>query len=463
MIKREIIKQAIDAISRRSPDIGYSLDEMLGVGLIDAPPKSDMTVDGDEFWFLFENQIVPVTKYVYIHEATVPIEQSLLIKYGETLKKQELEDEGNHLDYRVVAREIRSAGLRFMVTHEIDYALARLRESLGRPESRADFPSAAPRSKDRIRSTFSKTGRNTVSYQDLILFLEKLKHDSRCLDIGKDEADPAILFRGLVDISIPAYFIRFPYCMDSLMQVAEANMEFFHVRFLLNCLLRGLERNLFACVVQQRIVGLTYLIIKYRGFYKQLYGEYIATLRGRSAARAGPSSEPPLKGVGTFLLAGVWLLWKNVLVGIKELVIDTEVEARHVYESAGFQSRGLSVLVLNRPKGYLLKSILVMINNCRDLRLKVIKEIEAIIKRQIKALRKKAKSDGEKSARKVVIEAVKECLKSRTPPELSKIAVTNLLRYKKKIPESEELMQFALKHASGEIKAYIRHAAGTCR
>jgi len=144
MIKREIIKQAIDAVSRRAPDIGYSLDEMLGVGLIDAPPKSDMTVDGDEFWFLFENQRVPVTKYVYIHEATVPIEQSLLIKYGEILKKQELEDEGNHLDYRVVAREIRSAGLRFMVTHEIDYALARLRESLGRPESRSDFPSAAP-------------------------------------------------------------------------------------------------------------------------------------------------------------------------------------------------------------------------------------------------------------------------------------------------------------------------------
>ena len=463
MIKRETIKQAIDAISMRDPDIGYSLDEMLGTGLIDVPTRSDKTVNGDEFWFLFENQRVPITKYVYINEATVPIEQSLLIKYGETLKKQEFEEEGSYPDYRAVAREIRSAGLRFMVTHEIDYALARLRKSPERQESRAGFTDAAPRPRDRTRSIFPKTGKTTASYQDLILFLEKMKHNGRCLDIGEDESDPAILFRGLVDISTPAYFIRFPYCMDSLMQVAEANMEFFHVRFLLNCLERGLEGNLFACVVNQRIVGLTYLIFKDRGFHRELYGEYLATLRGRSAARTGPSSDPPLKGVGTFLLAGVWLLWKNILSGVKEFLLDSEVEARHFYESAGFRPRGLSIYVLMRPQGYLLKNILVMINNCRDLRLEVIKEIGAVIKRQIKALGKKAKSDQDKTARKVVTESVKECLKSGTPPELSKIAVTKLLRYKKKIPESEELIQFALTHASDEIKIYIEHTAGTDR
>lgn len=37
MIKRENIKQAIDAISARDAEIGYSLDEMLGMGQIDVP------------------------------------------------------------------------------------------------------------------------------------------------------------------------------------------------------------------------------------------------------------------------------------------------------------------------------------------------------------------------------------------------------------------------------------------
>ena len=40
MIKREHIKQAIDAISRGSPEIGYSLDEMLGMGVIDIAPRA---------------------------------------------------------------------------------------------------------------------------------------------------------------------------------------------------------------------------------------------------------------------------------------------------------------------------------------------------------------------------------------------------------------------------------------
>ncbi|GAI98462.1 unnamed protein product, partial [marine sediment metagenome] len=57
MIKRENIKQAIDAISERDPEIGYSLNEMLGTGQIDVP------LQGDDLHFLFDRQKVPINKF----------------------------------------------------------------------------------------------------------------------------------------------------------------------------------------------------------------------------------------------------------------------------------------------------------------------------------------------------------------------------------------------------------------
>lgn len=86
MLKRENIKQAIDAISERDPEIGYSLNEMLGTGQIDVP------LQGDDLHFLFDRQKVPINKFLYFNEGTAPIEQGLLIKYGEMTKKQELQD-----------------------------------------------------------------------------------------------------------------------------------------------------------------------------------------------------------------------------------------------------------------------------------------------------------------------------------------------------------------------------------
>ena len=94
MIKREHIKQAIDAIASRDPDIGYTLDEMLGMGLIDAPYRSGDPQGGEEFFFLFDGDRVQVNKVLFFNEGTVPIEQGLLIKYGELVKKHEIQDRG---------------------------------------------------------------------------------------------------------------------------------------------------------------------------------------------------------------------------------------------------------------------------------------------------------------------------------------------------------------------------------
>jgi hypothetical protein len=87
MIKRENIKQAIDAISKREPEIGYSLDEMLGTGKIDIPSQADVSPRGEDLYFFFDKEKVSINKFLYFNEGSVPIEQGLLIKYGEMIKR----------------------------------------------------------------------------------------------------------------------------------------------------------------------------------------------------------------------------------------------------------------------------------------------------------------------------------------------------------------------------------------
>src|SRR5512136_669385 len=116
MIKREHIKQAIDAISRHSPDIGYSLDQMLGMGVIDTAAGEDQAMDGDNLHFVFDDEKVRVNKVLFFDEGTVPIEQGLVIKYGELVKKQELQDKTDSFDYRDASAEIHRAGLKLVVT-----------------------------------------------------------------------------------------------------------------------------------------------------------------------------------------------------------------------------------------------------------------------------------------------------------------------------------------------------------
>ena len=185
---------------------------------------------------------------------------------------------------------------------------------------------------------------------------------------------------------------------------------------------------------------------------KGLEIKYIATLRGKTGDPTEPAFQVP-RGVGAFLVAGVWMIWKTGLGNVNEISLDSEIGARRFYEAVGFESRGLSGYVLKAPKGYLLKAILIMANNCRDLRKSVIDEIGTVVGKQTKLLRKRAKNEKEQSARSVVIASIKECLKSETHPEFARAAISMLSKYKKKIPESEELIRFASEQGSGNAKA----------
>jgi hypothetical protein len=434
MIKREHIKQAIDAISRRSPEIGYSLDQMLGMGVIDTAAGEE---DGDNLHFVFDDQKVLVNKVLFFNEGIVPIEQGLVLKYGELVRKQELQERSESFNYRDASAEIHRAGLKLVVTYEIDYAIRRLRREVGDSQS-----SAAEARQKQIR--------------DLIASLEAMKKDERPIEIREEDGDPPFFFKGVVDASTPAYFMKFPISMDTLMQVADINVEFFHVRFVLNCLIRGLENNLMACMAGENLVGLLYLTLREQFFKKDLEIKYLATLRGKTWNPKGLSPRP-LKGVGTFLVAGVWMLWKNEMPGLRELVLDAEVGARRFYEAAGFESRGLSGYVLKMPKGYLLRSILTMTHHCRTLRPELVQELVKLIVKEVKGLRKKAKDEEALARRRASISAIQECLKPETRPELSKAASIALLKYQKKIPESLEIL------AEYSSKESVGHAARSSR
>ena len=292
---------------------------------------------------------------------------------------------------------------------------------------------------------------SALSDARLISVLEKIKKTSQALEIDPEEKGRSVSYRGMVDDDTPAHFMCFPFCMDSLIQVADMNLEFFHVRFLLNCLTKGMEKNLFVCLMGGKILGLVYLTLRKRPFYKGLEIKYIATLRGKTGNQTESAFQAP-RGVGAFLVAGVWMLWKTQFGNINEISLDSEIGARRFYERVGFESRGLSGYVLKAPKGYLLKAILIMANNCQDLRKRVIDEIGTVLEKQTKFLRKKAKNEKEQTARRVVVSAVKECLKPDANPVLARKAMSILSKYKKKIPESEELIRFAAEHGAGMKK-----------
>jgi hypothetical protein len=435
MLKRENIKQAIDAISERAPEIGYSLNEMLGSGQIDVP------LEGDDLYFLFDKEKVLINKFLYFNEGTVPIEQGLLIKYGEMIKKQELQNIEHPPNYMQAAKEIQKAGLKLMVTHEIDYALTRLRDRPGRLETKNSLTDYG---NTEMESVDTETG--------LIPFLKKIKKNDLTFKIDLEAKDSSVLYQGVVGDTKPAYFMGFPFCMDSLMQVADMNLEFFHVRFLLNCLSRGTGKNLFVCLMDGKIFGLVYLMLKERTLYKGLEIRYIATLGGKISDPAESIFHMP-RGVGAFLVAGVWMLWKTRLGNVNEISLDSEIGARRFYEAVGFKSRGLSGYVLKDPKGYLLRAILIMANNYRELRKSVVEEIGTVIEKQAKLLRRKAKNEKEQVVRSAVIASIKECLKSEAHPEFVRVAIGILSKYKKKIPESEGLIRFASEHGALNAKA----------
>lgn len=419
MLKKEHIKQAIEAIAARNPEIGYTLDEMLGMDRIRVGPAGPDEDKGEDFQFVFNDRPVRVKKVLFFNQGTVPIEERLVIHYGEMITQHRLAQQGKDINFRQAAEASREAGLRLLVDYEIDIALKRLEETVA--AGTVDPRWAADRG-----------GR-----------LEAIKNDRRPLaltpatrpDIGQGQG----LYAGTVDDGIQAEFMPFPFCMDALLQAADINLEFFNIRFLLACWTKGLEKNLFACVAAGRIEGLVHLVSTKSYFYRALEIHFIATSRGRPAAGDDPGRKE-LKGVGTFLVAGVWLLWQERLPDHKDLLLDSEVGARHFYESIGFQARGFYAFIMKTPRGRLVPAIVAMAGRCPDLQRWTVKAIIKMLHKQLRILGKASRSQKDIQARQHALEAVKAALRAGSDKAITRTVKEYLARCRGKVPEAETLL-----------------------
>ena len=398
MLKREHIKQAIEAISRRDREIGYVLDEMLGMGRIALPAEIPADASGEDFYFTVDDQPAIVRKGAFFDTGTAPLEERLLIKYGELIERDKLGQDGQPVDFRDAAARIHRAGLRFMVDHELTQAAAQLKNSRqGAVALAADY-------------------------------LE-IKNNQQAVD------GEGALFRGTVAGDKTACFLPFPFCREALIQVADLNVDFFHVRFLLTCLARGTARHVYACLVENRIEGLAYLTFKEQLFYRALEIHYIATARGRPEPGASG-----LKGVGVFLVAGVWLLWKRHFFRAKELLLDSEIGARGFYSALGFQPRGMSGFILKNPEGRLVQCIVEMAAACPELPDRAVAAVVRIIKSRIGILRKQPFGSRAATKREEALHLVSLCLQDDAHPAFSRAAIDGLRRYRRTIPEAGGLL-----------------------
>lgn len=419
MLRKEHIRQAIEAISRRNPEIGYVLDEMLGTDRMHLASGDESNFAGEDLHFIFNDRPVNIKKVLFFDRGTVPIEERLLIKYGEMIMQHQLSQSGDRLDFKEAAEKTRNGGLSLLVDHEVDLAMHRLQAQID--TKGVDSKWAAGRL-SRLRAIKEETGHLDVS------------GTAPC---GRPDGE--VLYTGTVDQGRPACFVRFPFTRDALMQAADINLEFFNIRFLLSCLIRGLEENLFACVVDNQIEGIVYLTFRKVYFYKAMEIQYIATAQGRPATEVMPGHKE-LKGIGSFLIAGVWMLWKHRRPDIKDLLLDSEAGARRFYSNAGFESRGFSGFIMKEPRGRLVWSIIEMAAHCPDLPNGLAAEVCRILKKQLRVLKKKPESEMEMQARESALECARSCLQAGINPAITQTLREFIEKNRLKIPEADEFI-----------------------
>jgi acetoin utilization deacetylase AcuC-like enzyme len=412
MLKKEILKQAIDAIAANDSEIGYSLVELFGTGRIDVGDEAAQAASGEGYHYIFDGRQVPLKKINYFLEGSAAVEQSLLVRFGEMAQKQALVSATGPVNYTKADHLIRTAGLKHLVRYEIKRACGLFEN--------ADHVDPG-----------TKAGQ----------LLGKLRDEAPMEDSPPNADDERVLFAGAVNADTPAFFVPFPYTLGALMQVADLDLTFFSVRFVLRCLRNGTAGNLFACLVDGAIAGLVYVRYLRRFMYKGLEIKYIATLRD---ARPGWFENHPVhRGVGTFLVAGVWLLWKNMIPDVREIVLDSEIQALRFYEEIGFEKRRPYVYVLVRPAGYLLNALAVMVDRSRSIQDNVIGEILEFIRTGVRLLARRKEGD---PRRDQAMAFIKLCLLSQSQPELAHTAAACVLTHRVRIPEAEGLLQWAACH-----------------
>ncbi len=426
MLKREHLKQALDAIARCAPEVGYSLAELFASGQIDVLPAHQSLSAAGDYLFRFQDQRATVRRFAFFNQGTVPVEQQLLIHYGRLLYKQGIDEQGRSFRYRQAAEQTRHAGFDFLVTYEVDLALAALSACPRRPEA------------------------DTQRTADLLL---RLRAQTARYREGVPEACIAaqpVNFQGFLGNRQPARFISFPLCRQALVQLAELNLEFFQVRTVFNAVIRGRAEHLFACLVRGYLAGMVLLAPERHRLRRALEIRYIASARER------PPGLPqhPLRGVGSFMVAGVWFFWKTCRSDFKELVLDAEIGAMGFYDAIGFEQHRRFYYKLAGPKGLLLDSLVRMAEFRPDLDLAVLAEIAIHVRQQIRCMAT-APQDQDKSR----LRLIRHCLLAHQHALLATTAAEELVRQRRKIPQAEELLRIGVESGRLRFKETARPAA----
>jgi acetoin utilization deacetylase AcuC-like enzyme len=238
--------------------------------------------------------------------------------------------------------------------------------------------------------------------------------------------------------SVDCHFILFPFSSAALGQLAQLNLEFFHLRFVLDLFVTGTSHRLFAAVSQGKIIGMMYLKEKKRRFYTGLEIHYVATVNGLPLDEQ-TLDYPRIRGTGTFLMAGAWLLWKNFFPRASEIVLDAEIGAERFYDTIGFDFRPPYGYLLKQPKDKLLLYIAGMAMNCETLPDRLQAAVIQCIKQQIAILKKSIPADDPK--RKAAILAVSSCNQGKKNQALAATARDLIFRDSRRIPEAGMLLQ----------------------
>jgi len=421
MLTRENIKQAIEAIGKRKPEIAYTLHTMLGKGSIRLLPSSESR-DGKRLYFLFGEKKPFVNKYQFFTSGTPCLEQVLLIQYGELAQTRELFHRDPFANPGKQASKTDIAGLSLMLNYEIDLAADLLKKQIAlilQKNSRVNESPLVKALRQRLKK-LADIRNSSIAPSNLI--------DS--------EEDPRILFQGVINDYTGAFFIRFPFSRESLMQVARFNLEFFHIRFLLKCLVSGTDNLLFACIAKGELQGLIFLEIIRKFFYRGFEVKYVAT-RGGSGSQYNLR---PVRGAGTFIMAGVWALWKSNFPEVKEIFLDSEIEAEKFYTSIGFHTRGLCRYILKSPEGRLLTSIALMAAFSKKTHPSITSHLCKRIPGQIRRLNRRKNINGQ---HKTALAFMKIMLHPAGSDLLARTTVQALLKNRSRIPEGEALLTLA--------------------
>ncbi|BBO69959.1 hypothetical protein DSCA_38890 [Desulfosarcina alkanivorans] len=394
MIKREHLKKAIDAIDAVDRECGYGLRELFDANRIRLPTTEDTPVRdyGDRgFHYYFEGERVTIPKTAFVAEGIAALEQSLVFKLGALRHKQDMAADWTSGNVRQLAGEIQRGAARLVVDHELR-RLAVLPTGLDEPLRLPDASVSGPH------------------------------------------------FCGHLAGGQPARFMPLPLTRATMQQVAGQRFEFFTVRFLLACWSDGTLPWIFACISRQRILGLVMLRMHHEAVDTRLEIKYIA----RRMPQHLDTDTPP-KGVGTFLLAGVWMLWQTCYPGARHIFLDGELGARTFYLNGGFKEQRLCRYVLETPRGYLLTGIVDMADDHRPPGGRVQARLEALIHRSIKVLRR---ASGARRAS--ILRFIHRCLMCRYQPYPATTALAGLLKHQARIPEATALIDLAIR--TGKVR-----------